>query len=208
MSKINLKISSGSKKGTILLVPNGIEPVKNVVKLAIFSMLGDKINGANCLDLFCGSGNLGLEALSLGAKSCTFVDREGECIKCVKENVKKLNFESNSTICNSDIKDFLNSSPPTIYDVVFLDPPYKQTIDNIAKKLINCINESGVIIYLHHKNTNVVFNNLKTLKQRVYGITQVDIMTNSKFKYLKPFEFYLPAQAGILSLICHLLFEF
>lgn len=172
---MQLKISSGAKKGAKIQVPEGIEPVKNIVKLAIFSVLGDKTKRANCLDLFSGSGNLGLEALSLGAEKCTFVDESQESINCIKKNIQKLDYVNKSKIVKSKADQFLNHTP-TKYDVVFLDPPYKQTIDNITKKLLNCLNDGGIIIYLHSKDYKYNWGVGVEVKSKKYGRTSVDLV--------------------------------
>ena len=176
---MNLKISLGEKKGRKLHVSKNVEPVKNVVKLAVFSMLDDKIVDAKCLDLYAGSGNLGLEALSLGAKECTFVDNNQDCINCIRLNSEKLNFETKAEIIESDVEDFLSSPLSTKYDIAFVDPPYKLTIDNIAQKLLNCISASGVVVYLHHKNTKGYFDGFKVIRERVYGKTGVSLLEKS-----------------------------
>lgn len=171
-----MKISLGEKKGFNIKVPNSIEPTKNVVTLAIFSMLRKTVKGAKCLDLFAGSGNLGLNALSLGARECVFVDQESNNINTIKENALKLGFENKAKIIHAKAEKLLASPPNTIYDIIFLDPPYNQTIDNLARNLLNCINEDSVIIYLHHKNVTVNLEGFKTFRQRVYGKTAASLI--------------------------------
>jgi len=171
-----LRITQGEKKGSELLVPKDIEPVKNVVKLAVFSMLGEIVKDANCLDLFAGSGNLGFTALSLGAGKCVFVDDTPASIACIKQNSKKLSFENEVTIVENNVENFLSFSLPAKYNIIFLDPPYKLTIDNIAEKLLNCISKEGVIVYLHHKDTEARLRGFCAIDQRVYGKTKVSLL--------------------------------
>jgi len=179
---MHLRISQGEKKGGNLFVPNNIKPTKNVVKLAVFSMLGETVRNADCLDLYAGSGALGLSALSLGAKSCTFVDKDISAINLIKQNAKNLNFENRIIAVNTEAEKFLASSLPTKYDIVFADPPYKLTVDNLAQKLLNCISEKGVIVYLHHRDAKINLEGLEVFRQRTYGKTGVSILKNASTK--------------------------
>ena len=175
-----LKISLGEKKDKKLLVPKNIEPVKNIVKLAIFSILGEFIKNSVCLDLFAGSGNLGFTALSLGAKDCTFVENSPEAVDCIRKNALDLGFENKSHIMQERIESFLSSPHKIKYNILFMDPPYKLTIDNNAKKLLNCISGKGVIVYLHHKNTEVKIDGFSVVKQRFYGKTGLSLLKKAK----------------------------
>lgn len=179
---ITLKISLGEKGNKSLIVPENVEPAKNIVKLAIFSMLSERIKDAGCLDLFAGSGNLGFTALSLGAKECTFVDDSKNSINCIKQNSENLDYKDKVVLIEKDIKTFLSEVSATKYDIIFADPPYKLTIDNIAEKLLNCISEEGVVIYLHHKSTRVEFEGFRVYKQKVYGKTKVSVLEKSEIK--------------------------
>lgn len=172
---MKLVIALGEKKNKGLCVPENTEPTKNVVTLSIFSMLQEKIQNAKCLDLYAGSGDLGFTALSLGAKECTFVDNNPTAIDCIEKNSKNLSFEKSSIITENEADVFLSTFSSTKYDVIFLDPPYKLTIDNIAKKLLKCISVNGVLVYLHHKNTKVFLEGFGLSKQRFYGKTGVSI---------------------------------
>src|SRR3990167_11346950 len=91
---MELRISAGKYKNRRLSVPASARPVRERIKLAIFSILGDDILNKDCLDLFSGSGNLGLEALSRGAKSCVFVDYDYNSIQSIIENTAKLGIQA------------------------------------------------------------------------------------------------------------------
>ncbi len=105
-------------------VPRGVvRPTTDRTREAVFSMLGELISGAKVLDLFAGSGSLGMESLSRGAESCVFVDDSRECVNTVKLNLKTLRLSGGKVVQNDVIK-LLGKVTLTQYDVIFADPPY------------------------------------------------------------------------------------
>lgn len=123
-----IRITSGTAKGKHLSLPSNLKvtAVKEVVKLAIFSIIGDKIENAICLDLFAGSGNLGIEALSRGAAFCDFVDESKESIEIIQRNLKNCGLTDRANVARSDTLKFL-ANDQTGYNVIFADPYYLET---------------------------------------------------------------------------------
>ena len=143
-----MRVITGSARGRVLESPAGLDvrPTVDRVKEAVFSIIQFEIEGRSVLDLFAGSGQLGIEALSRGAKKATFVDKERASIEVVTRNVAKTGFEHSSRIVCSDAVSFLMLTKDK-YDIVFLDPPYntgllQETIPLAAK----CMNPGGVIV--------------------------------------------------------------
>lgn len=127
-----VRIIAGEFKGFKLKVPgttNKIRPTSDRVKEAVFSMIGERISGAVVLDLFCGSGNLGLEAISRGAESCCFIEQNTVCVEYLKQNITHLKCEHNATVLKGECGKLLQSErlPHRQYNVVFADPPYNET---------------------------------------------------------------------------------
>ncbi|TFE69378.1 N-6 DNA methylase [Methylacidiphilum sp. Yel] len=120
---MSLKIIGGIAKGTPLHVPKKtvVRPALSRMRAAIFSSLGDWIEGRNVLDLFAGSGSLGIEALSRGASFCTFVDLSKECIGCISNNLKKAHLEGKLILM--DVFKFLQKNKEK-YELIFASPPY------------------------------------------------------------------------------------
>ena len=122
-----MRVISGSAKGRKLVVPSGdhVRPTKDRVKEAIFNSLHSYglVENRSFLDLFSGTGSLGIEALSRGAKSVVFIDHHAEAIDCIILNVEKLNYGSTSKILKTDALSFLERDD--YFDVALLDPPYK-----------------------------------------------------------------------------------
>lgn len=124
-------------------------PTMDRVKESMFAMIQNDIDGSICLDLFAGSGALGIEALSMGAKECYFVDLSKEAIKTIKKNLEGITESTEVLNCDYQqaIKHFKQSD--TKFDLIFLDPPYqKENIEKIINSIVEnkIINNSGLII--------------------------------------------------------------
>ncbi len=122
-----MKIISGIYKGRIIEMPDGIRPTSDKVREALFEILKNRIEGANFLDLYSGSGAVGIEALSRGAKKVVFIDNNRRCASILKANLAKLgisegSYEIYTEDCINGIKAIQRSE--SCFDIVFLDPPY------------------------------------------------------------------------------------
>ena len=132
-----MRIITGAARGTNLLTPEGLDtrPTPSKVKEALFSSIQFDIEGRSVLDLFAGSGGLGLEALSRGAVRATFVDNSAEAISVITKNAQKTHLYEKSNIIRSDYASYLRSSSGG-FGLIFLDPPYASGFLNDALKLI------------------------------------------------------------------------
>lgn len=119
-----LRIIGGSLRGSKLAVPlrEGLRPTPDRVRETLFNWLAGVIDGAHCLDLYAGTGALGIEALSRGAAACTFVERDRELARAIEENLGRLGAYGGSVAC-ADALGFLNGASKP-FDVAFLDPPF------------------------------------------------------------------------------------
>lgn len=139
-----MRIITGSAKGKRLLTleSDATRPTSERIKEAIFSSIQFDIENRRVLDLFAGSGQLGLEALSRGAESATFVDSERDAMEIVKKNAKNTGFFDVSRYAVSDFRNFIRkASGRDIYDLVFVDPPYAMeccldTLERLAEAKI------------------------------------------------------------------------
>lgn len=136
-----MRVITGLARGRRLITPNGLEtrPTSDKVKEGLFSAIQFDIEGRRILDLFAGSGQMGIEALSRGAESAVFVDQSKAAVYTIEENIRSCGFKDKASVYNTDYKSFLAVNKNT-FDIVFLDPPYKAGI------LADAIN--GVIPYL------------------------------------------------------------
>lgn len=107
--------------------PAGVRPVSDRVREGLFSSLGARIEGARVLDLYAGTGAVGIEALSRGAEHATFVDSAPPAVAAVRDNLRRTGFEARAVVRRSDVRRFLERLPEDLprVDLVFLDPPYE-----------------------------------------------------------------------------------
>jgi len=122
-----MRVIAGTARGTRLArVPAGVRPVSDRAREGLFSSLGDLIEGARVLDLYAGTGALGIEALSRGAAEAVFVDRSPPALAALRENLARTGLDGRVGVERSDVRRFLEREPvPTGFDLVFLDPPYE-----------------------------------------------------------------------------------
>jgi 16S rRNA (guanine(966)-N(2))-methyltransferase RsmD len=186
-----VRIIAGEYKGCNLFIPpasNKIRPTSDRVKESIFSTLRPYISGATVLDLFCGSGNLGLEALSEGACRCYFVEKDAKCIEFLKRNIEKMRLNDRAHILACDVYAGVislsrKSSPCTI---VFADPPYDRTSTYFAGRrnlLIQLIENDIVapltIFVLEHSVSFILPDellNFEEVRTKRYGATAVTML--------------------------------
>jgi 16S rRNA (guanine966-N2)-methyltransferase len=123
-----MRVIAGSAKGARLVrVPAGIRPVSDRAREGLFSSLGDLVEGARVLDLYAGTGALGVEALSRGAGEAVFVDRNPAAVRAVEENLARTSLGDRASVERSEVRRFLERRPSERagFDLVFLDPPYE-----------------------------------------------------------------------------------
>lgn len=141
---------SGIAKGIKLNTPDGLatRPTTDRIKEAMFSIIHFDIPGAKVLDLFGGTGQLGIEALSRGAKEAVFVDASDIACKLIKENLKKTRFRENAKVYQSDYQKFLMTTKEK-FDIILLDPPYAEIfLENSLNFIteIDILQSNGIIV--------------------------------------------------------------
>jgi len=177
-------IISGTHKGRKLEIPkSAVRPTMDKVREAIFAMIRSEVLNAKILDLFAGSGSLGLEALSEGAESCDFVESSYKVVKILQKNISKLIFSEFAHIHNCSVFSYLKNCTKT-YDIIFFDPPYKREFAGKIIKAIymnNILSDDGIIIAETGKGEDISkFENL-IIKEKIYGDTKVTILKKGLF---------------------------
>ncbi len=158
-----MKIISGKYKGRKFFMPKGIRPTQDVVRKALFDLLGQDLTGLSFLDLFAGSGAMGLEAASRGAKEVVFVEKERFCFQTINENMIRLNipvldkdrtfFDMLQADALATIKDYARRGRK--FDIVFADPPYGR---ELAKKTLitlkghDILHPDSIVVIQHTKH--------------------------------------------------------
>ena len=144
-----MRVITGKARGVVLKTPEGLKtrPTSDRVKEALFSIIQFDIPNARVLDLFGGTGQLGIEALSREAKSAVFIDEQEAACKLIQENLKRTKLENCAKVIRCDYATFLKNCRET-FDIILLDPPYKENFLENALKLITEIDilQSGGII--------------------------------------------------------------
>ena len=143
-----MRVITGSAKGMRLETLEGIDvrPTADRVKEAEFSIIQFEIEGRVALDLFAGSGALGIEALSRGAKSATFVDSNKEAVQLIRANLAHTNLAQQASVAAGDFEQFLTYTK-AVFDIVFIDPPYsKGLVDRALPLVAPHVSDGGVII--------------------------------------------------------------
>jgi len=175
-----LRVISGAAKGHKLktLKSNLTRPTSDKVKGSVFNIIAPIIFDKDVLDLFAGTGNLGIEALSRGARSAVFVEKNRECFQIIRENLTHTKLMDKADIFVMDVCNALEklSQKNNKFDIIFLDPPYKKGLVNDT---LECISGSDVIkpdtvIIAEHDAQDVVLENIgviKNFRQQKYGDT-------------------------------------
>lgn len=172
-----MRIISGKYKGREIKGYNidGTRPTMDRVKESLFASIQNYVKGSICLDLFAGSGGLGIEALSEGAQSCYFVDNNKIVIDALKKNLTSLKVEEDYFLIKKDYVEALKTFDMK-FDIIFLDPPYHLNMMNNAIDLIiknNLLNDGGIIVCEYEEGT--VNCDLQILKEKRYGGKNVTI---------------------------------
>lgn len=178
-----MKVISGILKGRNIEGYNieGTRPTMDRVKESLFSTIQNNVKDSVVLDLFAGSGQIGIEAISNGANICYFIDNNKEVIKILNKNISNLNIKSSSRVILSDWKKSLNdfANQNIKFDLIYVDPPYNYDVyEKILEKVstLNLLNENGLII-LEHSNLKLKdsYNNLTLYKAKKYGNKSINI---------------------------------
>lgn len=170
-----MRVISGKYKGRKLkgFDIDGTRPTMDRVKESLFATIQSWVPGSKCLDLFAGSGALGIEALSMGASSCDFIDHNLISINTIKDNT--LNIKEDYNIINIDYKKYLKTTNKN-YDIIFLDPPYQNKLINKSLKYIeeyDLLNEGGIVVCEYEVEEPVC--NYKLISDKKYGTKKIKI---------------------------------
>ena len=176
-----MRVITGTARGIQLKTPEGLQtrPTTDRVKEAMFSIIQFEVPGAKALDLFGGTGQLGIEALSRGAKSAVFVDAGDKACRLIQENLKRTKLDGQGRVVRSDYLDFLRRSKET-FDIIFLDPPYAEVFLENALNLIteiDILETNGIIVAERPlgKELPWEYNGYQRSKDYKYGNTLVTL---------------------------------
>ncbi|HSS92937.1 MAG TPA: 16S rRNA (guanine(966)-N(2))-methyltransferase RsmD [Candidatus Dormibacteraeota bacterium] len=174
-----LRVGSGEARGRRLKAPKGIRPTQGLVKAAIFNLIGPRIEGAHVLDLFAGSGAIGIEALSRGAAQVTFVDREPRGLAILRQNLDALELKERARVVRGDVVRWLESSADEVgrAGLVILDPPYDDVVFDRALMALDRSLTDAIVVAEHSRRQEMpALTRLRVDRQRRYGDTMVTVL--------------------------------
>ncbi len=178
-----MQVISGKYRGRKLISPDSARPTLQRIKISTFSLIQEFVKpDIICLDLFAGSGALGIECISRGAKFVQFVERDKKAVECINKNLKGID-GSIYSLLNMDYLEGLRKlrGSGKQFDIVFIDPPYESgyyapSVEILSRyDLITC---GGIVVLEMNKDANFQFNEkeFSVYKERVYGITRILIL--------------------------------
>ena len=177
-----MRVIAGMHRSRILkeVDSDNTRSTKDKVKEQIFNSIGPYFEGLSILDLFAGSGSLGIEAISRGVDKAVFVDNSKTAINVITDNILTLKIQNKSEIIHTLYIDYLNNTNEK-FDLIFLDPPYKleeidEMISIISKRKL--LSKNGIIICLYSKKTSIKESNNDIIeyKKKISGITKISFM--------------------------------
>ena len=178
-----MRIISGTNKGMKLYAPEGdkVRPTSDKIKEAIFNIIGPIDEDATVLELFAGSGSIGIEFLARGAKYCTFVDASHKSLNYVKKNLELCNFKNRAKVLLSDYeKAIINVSKNNEkFDYIFADPPYDiPKLPQLAHLILeNELLKKGGLLIIEHPSTREMDSHPNFVEKRKYGYSSFSFYT-------------------------------
>lgn len=180
-----MRVIAGSAKGRKLKAPEGLHtrPTTDRLKEALFGSIQFEISGAAFLDLFAGSGGIGIEALSRGARTLDLVEQDAKALFCIRQNIRELSFERQTRIWAMPVERALKelTKEKRVFDIIFMDPPYLKGWENKTAALIaqySLLGPKGLLIIESSSQTRVEAAGLVLVKEKEYKTT--------RFSYLRP----------------------
>lgn len=176
-----MRVISGTARGLKLNTPtnNDIRPTTDRVKESMFNIISSQVYDSVVLDLFSGSGALGIECISRGAKEAYFCDKSRESVKVLKSNIDKTRFDKKSHVMNEDYKSAVKklASKGMKFDLIFVDPPYYEGLFEDVMKTIDdygILDDDGTVVVEHDADIEMKdIGDLYIYKEKKYGITML-----------------------------------
>ncbi|PHV71814.1 16S rRNA (guanine(966)-N(2))-methyltransferase RsmD [Sporanaerobium hydrogeniformans] len=179
-----MRVISGKCRGTHLVCPEGLEtrPTTDRIKETLFNIIAFDLPGCRFLDLFSGSGGIGIESLSRSAEKAVFVEKDKKALACIKQNLERTRLGNKAIVYSCDVIEALKNlkEQGEQFDIIFMDPPYAiGIIDQILEKIVACdlIAENGYIILERGTNTLVTLpQHLVLWKEKTYKTTTLSFL--------------------------------
>jgi len=183
-----LRVISGTAGGLHLKSPkrHALRPTQDRIRQVIFSSLAEVVPGARVLDLYAGTGSFGIEALSRGAASATFVEKEAEAVQCIRDNLAHCHLQGD--VRQSDATTYLERTPDDRFDLIFADPPYLKSPgplddDPLLKMLGPFLAPDGIFVWEHYAGRTLQkVSDWEVIRHRTYGETGLTFLRINRKK--------------------------
>lgn len=171
-----MRVIAGTARSLPLKTPTGMDtrPTTDRIKETLFNVIQNEVPGAAFIDMFSGSGGIGIEALSRGARKCYFLENDKEALNCIRDNLKFTKFEDRAVILSQDAFLSLNNIFEKEIDVIFMDPPYRQELEKQALQILKSmkyVTPDTLIIVEASKETDFAYLDemgYDLLKEKIY----------------------------------------
>jgi len=171
----SIRVIAGKYGGRRLVVPDAsntrTKPMGERIRNAMFNRIGDELDGARVLDAFAGTGSVGLEALSRGAAHAVFVERDKTAQKLITTNIQTLGAGETAELVRTSVDNWLRSSEPGKFDIIFADPPYDDLQLSTVSRLLGLLKPNGLMVLSHTGRGEVpnLENGIVVVDNRSYG---------------------------------------
>ena len=173
---MNLRIVAGEFSGRVIQAPDGkiTHPMSERVRGSLFNIIGAEIKDADVLDIFAGSGSLGIESLSRGANHVTFIERDKLASKILIENIEKMNVVSQSDVIKIGARTWIDKNLDKKYDIIFADPPYNDLQLSTVRCLGNLLKNNGLMVRSYPGRGDVpTIDGVVVVDNRSYGTAAI-----------------------------------
>lgn len=175
-----MRVIAGTARGRPLVAPRGAHtrPITDRVKETLFGILADRVVDARVLDLYAGSGSVGIEALSRGAASCDFVEHDRRAIAAIRENLERAGVSEHASVHAMDVMRYLERSENDRFGLVVMDPPYEErAILAPLERLLARLAPGALVVVKHHWRTPIpVPAGLANWRERRFGETTLTFL--------------------------------
>ena len=176
-----MRVTTGKYRGRKLIENkyDHIRPTADVVKQAVFNKLAFVVLDSRVLDLFCGTGALGIEAISRGASEVVFADKDPRSVALTKSNLKNLGVVEKHRVITGDYKNVIKMLSGQNFDIIILDPPYQSGVyEDAIQKIYDSklLSDDGIIVCEHNQKDEFNFAPFKVVDEKVYGIKKISYL--------------------------------
>ena len=180
-----MRVIAGTARSLPLKTPTGMDtrPTTDRIKETLFNVTQNEVPGAAFIDMFSGSGGIGIEALSRGARKCYFLENDKEALNCIRENLKFTRFEDQAVILSQDAFLSLNNIFEKEIDVIFMDPPYRQDLEKQALQILKSmkyVTPDTLLIVEASKETDFAY-----LDEMGYDLVKEKVYKTNKHLFIR-----------------------